>query len=100
MSDPSTLLGLTQSLEVMKHLKDIGIIDNAEFQELRYGILESMKAAISRMKERPIEDEMAKSIRERLNAQFKEDDKLYGKKPKMYRKDNELATSQRSTSKP
>ena len=86
MSDPSTLLGLLQSLEVMIHLKETGTIDNAEYQEIRHGILESMKAVISRMKERPIEDEMIKSIRERLDAQFKEDA-------------NELATSQRSTSK-
>ena len=45
-----------------------------------------MKLAINRMKDGPVEDEMVKSIRERLHQQFKEDE-------------NELATSQRRTSK-
>ena len=89
MSDSSLLQELIHSLHSLKGMKEADIIDNLEYQEFRRGILDAMKLAINRMKETPIEDEMVKSIRERLHEQFKEDDKLYGKKPVMYKKDKD-----------
>lgn len=89
MSDLSTLTELIRSLHNLKGLQVSEIIDNKEYSEFRESMLGVMKIVIDRMKEVPVEDEMVKSIRERLDAQFKEDDKLYGKTPKLYRKDKD-----------
>lgn len=73
MTDSSLLQELIHSLHSLKGMKETNIIDDAEYQEFRNGLIEAMKLAINRMKERSLDDEMIKSIRERLHEQFKED---------------------------
>ena len=89
MSDSITLLGLIDSLAHLKNLRDTDILDDNEFIAIRNSILNAIKATVHRMADTGPDEEMLKFVRKRLDQQFKEDDKLYGKTPKMYRKDKD-----------